>query len=365
MKNFILSFLLSGIIFLSFSQEFTLVHDGLTRSYRLHLPVTYNPDSLYPLVINMHGLGSNAWEQELYTEFNNVSDTGGFIVAYPNGINETWNISSESGTDDVGFISALIDTLDYLYNVDFERVYATGMSMGGFMSYRLACQLSDRIAAIASVTGLQAYYPCNPGRDVPVAQFHGTADPVVPYIGVSTTISNWVNYNDCPDTAFIYDLPDINPNDNSTVTVSYYGLCNDSTEVILYTINGGEHTWPGAPIIIGITNQDIHASNEIWRFFQKFTLLGSTGLEDGRLAEVLDYHFYPNPVKDFATVEISGTTMEKFKFRLYNINGQICLDVDQMQGSRFLIDCRGFPTGFYFAECASSSGTSFQKIIIN
>ncbi len=118
-----------------------------------------------------------------------VADTAGIVVVYPNGIDETWNVSSTTGTDDVGFISALIDTVDYQYSIDLNRVFATGMSMGGFMSYRLACELSERIAAIASVTGLQAFYPCNPNRPVPILQFHGTADPVVPYAGVPATIS--------------------------------------------------------------------------------------------------------------------------------------------------------------------------------
>ena len=112
---------------------------------------------------NMHGLGSNAFEQEIYTDFDSVADTAGIIVAYPNGIDETWNISSITGTDDVGFISALIDTINLQYSIDLNRVFATGMSMGGFMSYRLACELSGKIAAIASVAGLQAFYPCNRG----------------------------------------------------------------------------------------------------------------------------------------------------------------------------------------------------------
>ncbi|NTV84294.1 MAG: T9SS type A sorting domain-containing protein, partial [Bacteroidales bacterium] len=334
------------------------------RTYRLHLPVDYNPDSLYPLVINMHGLGSNAFEQEIYTEFNNVADTSGFIVSYPNGISETWNIASSTGTDDVGFISALIDTINYLYGVDLQRVYATGMSMGGFMSYRLACELSDRIAAIASVTGLQAFYPCDPGRSVPVAQFHGTADPVVPYAGVATTINNWVNYNYCPETPVTTDLPDIDPDDNSTVTVSYYGLCDDSTEVILYSIINGEHTWPGASIYIGITNQDIKASNEIWAFFRKYTLQGSTNIEEGMSITDLECRFFPNPVKGLATVEFTVPQTESVDFRIIDVNGKICLEEKSLNNSRFLIDCSQIPQGFYFVELSSGNRKSYQKIVI-
>ncbi len=364
MNKILLTLFAAITISVSFSQEFTLTHDSLVRSYRLHIPVDYNADSLYPLVVNMHGLGSNAWEQEVYTGFNNVADSAGFLVAYPNGLGETWNISSSSGTDDVGFISALIDTIDLAYNIDLERVYATGMSMGGFMSYRLACELSDRIAAIASVTGLQAFYPCNPGRPVPVMQFHGTADPIVPYTGVPTTINNWVNYNVCPETPVITDLPDIDTTDNSTVTKSYYGPCEESTEVILYTINGGEHTWPGAIIYIGVTNQDIKASYEIWDFFSRFTLQGSTGTKDNPGNELQSWNIYPNPVADFAVVELSVMPSESFDFRIYDMTGKTVLEINNPGSQRFLIDCSLIPAGFYLSEVAAGNSRTFQKIII-
>jgi polyhydroxybutyrate depolymerase len=352
------------VVSISFSQEYSLTHDGLTRTYRLHTPLEYNTDSIYPLVINMHGLGSNALEQEFYSEFNPVADSAGFIVAYPNGLGETWNISSSTGTDDVGFISALIDTLHSQYNIDLERVYATGMSMGGFMSYRLACELEDRIAAIASVTGLQAFYPCNPDRPVPVMQFHGTADPVVPYAGVATTIANWVNYNLCPATPVITNLPDIDTTDNSTVTVSYYGLCEESTEVILYTINNGGHTWPGATYIIGVTNQDIEASHEIWNFFKKYTIQGSTGIEDNVIRETVEYSFHPNPVSEFATVRLNVEPADSYDFNIIDMGGKPVMERKNIKGSGFLIDCRQIPPGFYISTITTSKSKSYQKVII-
>ena len=364
MKKALITLLAISTVLFSSGQEFSITHDGLIRTYRLHLPVGYNPDSLYPFVLNMHGLGSNALEQEFYTAFNDVADSAGFLVAYPNGIDETWNISSVTGTDDVGFISALIDSIDYQYGIDLNRVYATGMSMGGFMSYRLACELAGRIAAIASVTGLQAFYPCNPGRPVPVLQFHGTADPVVPYSGVPSTIANWVNYNTCPSTPVNTDLPDIDTNDNSTVTVSYYGLCEESTEVILYTINNGEHTWPGASFIIGVTNQDIKASYEIWNFFSKFTLQGSTGVDNKFDEQKMSYLFYPNPVRDLATVELAGEPSDHFDFRLFDTTGKLVLEQLNLAGSRFLIDCSLIPDGFYISVLSINNKQSFQKIII-
>lgn len=360
--------LLTLIIFLSitsaFSQEFTLVHDGLTRIYRLHLPEGYNPDSLYPMVINMHGLGSNAFEQEIYTDFDSVADTAGIIVAYPNGIDETWNISSVTGTDDVGFISALIDTINLQYGIDLNRVFATGMSMGGFMSYRLACELSDRIAAIASVAGLQAFYPCNPDRPFPILQIHGTLDPVVPYAGVPSTIANWVNHNLCPLTPVTTDLPDIDTSDNSTVTVSYYGPCEDSTEVILYTINGGEHTWPGATIIIGVTNQDIKASSEIWNFFKKYNLQDLTGIDLIAVKHGPECRFYPNPVHDFTRVELGNIQTDKFDFKIYDMSGKLVLQQNDNINNYFLINCSHIEAGFYLAVIVAGKASYYQKLII-
>lgn len=358
----LLTFVVITALF-SYGQEYSLMHDGIERTYRLHLPAGYSPGELYPLVINMHGLGSNAFEQEFYTQFNQVSDTGMFIVAYPNGVNSTWNISSATGVDDVGFISALIDTINASYSLDLTRVYATGMSMGGFMSYRLACELSDRIAAIASVTGLHAFSPCNPERPVPVLQIHGTADPVVPYAGIPSTISQWVSRNDCPATPEIVDLPDIDTTDNSTVTVSKYFPCEDSTEVILYTINGGEHTWPGAQFIIGVTNQDIKASDEIWGFFRKFTLEGTSGLAgDGQ--ENVHLSVYPNPAGDLAVIETGGLYTGQAVMTIYDISGRIQRHEQIPIPGRYLFERKNLPNGLYLIKVETYAKVSVKVLII-
>ncbi len=120
-------------------------------------------------------------------------------------------------------------------------------------------------------------------------------------------------------------MPDIDTNDNSTVTVSYYGLCEESTEVILYTINNGEHTWPGATIIIGVTNQDIKASSEIWNFFKKYNLQGSTGIAWQAALSGPMCHFYPNPVHNLATVELINYPSDQFDFRIFDMAGKLVL----------------------------------------
>ncbi|MFO7613285.1 MAG: PHB depolymerase family esterase [Bacteroidales bacterium] len=349
---------------LLFSQEYSIIHNGLTRTYRLYLPDGYNPSESYPLVINMHGMGSNALEQEIYTEFNQVSDTGEFIVVYPNGVNKLWNVSSTSGVDDVGFISALIDTLDVLYSIDLQRVYATGMSMGGFMSYRLACELSDRIAAIASVTGLQAFFPCTPSRPVPVLQMHGTADGVVPYAGVAPTIANWVGYNACSTDPLVYDLPDIDTTDNSTVTVSQYFPCDDSSEVLLYTINGGGHTWPGSNIIIGITNQDIKASNEIWGFFRKYTLEGTSSLAERYAEDAIKLSIYPNPAGDYAAIEAGGIYTGQAVMNVYDITGRMLRHEQILIPGRYLFERKDLPGGLYVIKVETHANISAKVLIL-
>jgi len=262
------------------AQVDSFVYQGTMRNYITHVPPQGNK---LPLVISLHGYTSNASQQQMLSAFNGIADTAGFIVVYPNGVNNAWNagIGLSSTIDDVGFISALIDTLYKKHGIDRDRVYATGMSNGGFMSQRLACQLSRRIAAIASVAGTigtaASPFTCNPERIVPVMHIHGTSDNVVNYNGtnfglsVDSTIKFWVQRDTCPKTPVVTQFPDINTGDGSTVAKNYYGPCRDSSEVILLKVNGGGHSWPGSSLVSG-ANMDIKASREIWEFFKKHSL---------------------------------------------------------------------------------------------
>ncbi|MBN4051574.1 hypothetical protein JYU16_02045, partial [bacterium AH-315-M05] len=187
----------------------SFVYKSILRDYIVHLPPSPGPN--LPLVFNLHGLGSAAWQQQLYTQFDVVADSNDFIVVYPNAVGGVWDtVFPNSPIDDVGFISALIDTLNANYNIDTNRVYVTGMSMGSYMSYRLACELNDRITAIGSVAGLMTdsfFYYCDPVPAIPVLHIHGTADPTIPYLGdslissVDDLIQFWVRKNNCPVTA--------------------------------------------------------------------------------------------------------------------------------------------------------------------
>ena len=363
MKRSLLTLPFLFLVLFLHSQVFTFEFEGIERDYKVFLPEGYDPGDLHPLVFNLHGLGSNAFEQQLYSAFDLVADTAGVIVVYPNAVNNQWNVFSPEGVNDVGFISALLDTMLVNYGVDPDRVYSTGMSMGGFMSYRLACELDTRIAAIASVTGLLAFSPCEPSRTVPVLQIHGTADPVVPYSFVPLTISFWTQYNNCPAEPVITDLPDIDTTDGSTVTLSYYGLCDDSSEVILYTVNGGEHTWPGSAINIGITNQDIDASTEIWNFFRKYSLDDNLGLAD-RDANAYQLHLYPNPFREYATLEIHGPASAAYRMRIYDMHGRRVREQEYPHDQRMLLERGGLGPGVYFIELTGKSGRGVLRFVL-
>ena len=152
--------------------------EGIERSYLLYVPASYSAQSAAPLLLNLHNYGSNMNEQMQYGEFRPIADTAGFLLVVPNGtpdFNNTmhWNTFGTSNVNDVGFLSALMDTISMHYNVDPHRLYSTGMSNGGFMSYSLACFLNNRMAAIASVTGTMTtanFMSCIPTRPVPVMQ---------------------------------------------------------------------------------------------------------------------------------------------------------------------------------------------------
>ena len=263
----------------------SITHGGLQRDYIIHIPSSYNVNTPIPLVFCFHGYGSNASTIMSYANFNYVSDTAGFIVVYPQGTLDNsgisnWNVGWGGSTvDDIGFTEALMDNLSTTYNIDNNRIYSTGMSNGGFMSFLLACQLSNRIAAIASVTGSmtpQTYNACNPQHPTPILQIHGTSDQTVPYVGdptwaksIDDVLQYWVAYNNCNTSAIITAIPDINIFDGSTAEhIVYDGGDNDVTTEH-FKIYGGDHDWPG---VWG--NMDIHASAEVWKFFSQYNING-------------------------------------------------------------------------------------------
>lgn len=298
----------------------SIVSGGIYRSYRLYVPAAYNGSSARPLIINMHGYTSNASAQQLYSNFMPIADTANFLMVYPQGTmyggQPFWNAGiSPTLVDDKGFMDHLIDSLKLSYNIDLNAVYATGMSNGGYMSQTLACELSNRITAIASVTGAmfatQYGANCHATRPVPMMQIHGTADGTVPYNGNSTSmpidsvVKHWVRKNGCNPTPTFSNVPNTNMADGCTAEHYVYSNGNSGSSVELYKVIGGAHTWPGAPFTVGVTNQDFSASVEIWRFFRKYRLNTLTSLQSSERQNA-SLKVFPNPANDVLNVSFDG-----------------------------------------------------------
>ena len=293
-------YLITGLVLslsaISFGQKTvtgTITSDNVKRSYRLYIPKSYTGATPVPLLFNFHGYTSNAAQQEFYGSFKAIADTANFLVLLPEGLpligtNTGFNNFSLPGVkpDDVLFTSDLIDSISAKYAIDRNRIYSTGMSNGGFMSYDLACFLSDKIAAIASVAGSMIplhLSTCQAKHPTPVMQIHGTTDPVIPYDGVGplvtsshidTLLNHWINFNGCNTLPTKLNIPNSNTADNCTAERYIYEGGKNGSTVEFFKIIGGGHTWPGTiiPTGSGNTNRDFNASLAIWQFLRKYRL---------------------------------------------------------------------------------------------
>jgi polyhydroxybutyrate depolymerase len=259
----------------------TLTFSGAARTFNVHVPASYDPNKPTPVVLDFHGLTMAAAEEDLLTGMNAKADSTGFIAVEPQGQGTSWNAgaccapANAENVDDIGFVDAMLDQLEASLCVDPHRIFATGMSNGGFFSHRLGCELAARVAAIAPVAGVEAMPTCNPSRPVPVMEFHGTLDPLVPYGGstvlgfpsVPDTFSGWAARDGCTgEPTDTYD-----DNDSHCAT---YTSCAAGAEVTLCTVDGGGHTWPGGlPVpTLGYTTPYLSATDAMWGFFQAHPL---------------------------------------------------------------------------------------------
>ncbi len=258
----------------------TINVDGRVRTYLLHVPPNYDAGKPAPLVLVLHGATQSPENIEGMSGMSLMADQQGFIAVYPSGTGRlsnvpTWNSGNccgyarENNVNDVAFIAALIDTLERSYSIDRKRIFVTGISNGAMMSFRLGCELSGTIAAIAPVEGAQNL-PCHPSSPVSVLVFHGTADRLVPFDGgstpfqigprrddtpVSDTVAFWVTRDACSRTPASEETPSLH--------TSVYSGCADGTGVALYAIQGGHHIWPG----VAHSGNDVQATAIMWDFF--------------------------------------------------------------------------------------------------
>lgn len=379
MKKIITSLLL--LISFNFLAQVTIIDSiyvgGMYRNYRLYVPAIYNGTTPRPLILNLHGYTSNAYQQQLYSNFMPIADTANFLMVFPNGTfsgaAQYWNAGiSSAGVNDIAFLSALIDSLDLTYNINLSRVYSTGMSNGGFMSHTLACELSNRITAIASVTGsiftTQYGSNCHPTHPMPMMQIHGTLDGTVPYIGnttmapIDSVVRYWARYNNCNLTPTFSNVPNTSLTDGCTAEHYLYSNGTNGSTVELYKIIGGTHSWPGFPFGGTGTNLDINASKEIWRFFNKYRLNILTSISDLEKTQT-HVELFPNPSNDIVTINFNSETPSNYSVHVKDVLGK---NMIIESNSPTTISVSDLTCGMYFVEIISNKKViSTQKFIKN
>lgn len=349
MKNLlVLGFIFHSIV--AFSQQDiydSIFVDGFWRTFNVHLPPSYSKFNTYPLVLGFHGgqqaaTSAQGWSVFAYqSELSEKADNSDFIVVYPEGLvfnqNRTWNAGTccmpamNQGYDDVSFVDVLLDTLFLDYSIDASRVYATGSSNGGMLCYRLACELSNRIAAIAPNACSNMFAPCNPENKVPVINFHSKVDPIVNYTGgfggnpilasiffpsQDSVLNLWVGLNNC----FSRDTI-INGNGDNYDFIKLTD-CACGIEMHHYATSDGSHSWPGGNPNNNPVSTQINATDLLWDFFQNYTL----GCFPAGLSEMpkLEFEIYPNPAQ--TELHIEGVPINfSGEFLLMNQQGKIVL----------------------------------------
>lgn len=259
----------------------TILHDGLMREYILYIPESYDGSREVPLLFNFHGFGGSAEDFMTYADMRPIAEKDTFILVYPQGScldgYAHWNASlpspeNKSNADDLGFISELLDKLLSNYNIDAERVYACGFSNGAMFSYALSCYRSELFAAVGSVSGtmLEIGGNCTPEHPMPVIEFHGTNDEVIPYTGsndyasVEEVLEYWKAFNQT-DEAIVTNITDNNGN-----SIQHYVFTNGNNKVSVehYKVEGGNHSW------FNINDQGSSTGELIWHFVSKYDLNG-------------------------------------------------------------------------------------------
>lgn len=352
----------------------SIVHGGLSRTFSYYVPASYTPGQAVPLIVNLHGYTSNGTQQALYTNFMAIADTAGFIVVHPDGTYDPissqrfWNFGIFGATvNDVDFLQTLIDTLSARYTINPKRVYCTGMSNGGYMSYAMACQ-TTRFAAIASVTGSMSvpmYNSCNPTSPIPVMEIHGTADPTVPYAGNTTSkpiadvVAFWVTKNNCNSTPTVTQLPDINTGDGATAEHQLYTGGTNGHTVEHYKVNNGGHIWPGGTVNLptgGNTCRDFSASKEIWRFFSQYEKGVNSDIEE---ESAFQLNLWPNPTEDVLHIQADKAVQQVV---VTNVEGRIVKQ--EVAPNIQQIALHGLPAGCYFMKLGAEGFEVVRKVMV-
>jgi polyhydroxybutyrate depolymerase len=337
------------------------------RTYRQYLPTGFNAVSEpgVPLLIALHGLGDNMTNFSS-VGFSYVADTARFVVVYPQGLlngfgNSAWNNGTllSSSADDISFLSMLIDTMKVKYDIDLNRVYFTGFSMGGIMTYHMLCALPSRIAAIASVSGTMSTSDisgCNPNRAVPVMHMHGTSDPTVPYNSgalpslslVPQTLAFWQNNNGCADSS-IYSLPDVAA-DGITVDTITFNTCG--APLVHWRENNAVHQWLYTPV------NDVDATKEIWLFFSDKVHPGASQLGITDIPQYQTTIEYTNAMLSI----VSSIPIQQIG--IYDFQGKLIREMNAGDLLELNIDLTAYSTQMLIVKVLSSGTITTKKILL-
>lgn len=337
------------------------------RTYVKYLPAGFDigTESL-PLVLVLHGLGDVATNMA-GVGTNNIADTARFIAMYPQGTpnaigQNAWNNGTllASTSDDIAFINALIDNAINFHNVDPTRIYVTGFSMGGIMSYHLACALNDRIAAIASMSGTMStddIANCVPSYKTPVMHLHGTTDATVPYDSgalpslslVPETIAFWEGVHTCAANPDSTQLPDT-ANDGITVDRFVWTGCTPNESLELWRMNNADHIYMYEPV------NDFTEANEIWRFFMKWSHPSPAPASTPELSEASSVRIFPNPAKTTITV----SSHSGIEVSILDVNGKVCVS-QELKAGETSIGVSTLDAGIYLLQ--GSNGYAERLVI--
>ena len=345
----------------------TIQYDGETRQYEVYVPEIYNGTVSVPLVFSFHGGSGTAAEQIGIGDFSSYADTANFIAVYPqalpdpnDGGSTNWIHKDPTTVDDVLFIDALIDALADTYQIDLNRIYACGYSLGGEFTLSLACRLNSRIAAIGAVARTMQTYTynnCSPVHPTGVMTILGTADAISNYDGVffggeqyyvsaAEMHSFWASQNNCNANAVTTLVLDINSTDGSTVERNTWSTAEGCAYVEELKVIGGGHDWPGS-----FGNADINATAELWQFLSRYNLNGLIDCTTTSLNEEngtnFGFNVYPNPVNALLEIELSEIANKEFE--LFNVFGNIVLR-GELKSQKNSIDLSSLPANVYFLK---------------
>lgn len=375
MKTFFVR--LSLIVFVFASMQITaqtmksIMHDDLNRKYIEYIPSSYTGSEAVPLVIALHGLGDTITNFQ-GVGFQVLGEMNNFITVYPQGMQgyagTAWNagvqyysIVINSAYDDVDFIRSLIDTLSANYNIDPARIYVTGFSMGGFMANRLACELSDVIAAVAAVAGTRGNVlpACQPWRPVPYCHFHGTEDQTVYYTGnlfgmdTEDLILWWSTFNQTDAVPTITQMPD-----NAADSIIVYhldfpnGLAGSTVE--FYKAENADHEWLYTPV------NDVSYTILIWDFFSKHQLV-NLDIEEPTMDVI---YLYPS-IADEEIFLSGNNTPGETTITMYTIQGAVASQF-QITNLTTVINTTDLPSGIYIWEATNNDQMiSKGKLVIS